>query len=156
IIRKDLAERASEDLPTMLQYRTHIKGGSLFNTPPTFSIYISMLVFEWLLEQGGVSAIQKINEEKARILYQAIDGNDFFYSPIPAEDRSTMNVVFRVAGDNEELEKKFVAEAAQHQLCGLKGHRSVGGLRASIYNAFPLEGAKALADFMADFAQKNG
>ncbi|MBN2325532.1 MAG: 3-phosphoserine/phosphohydroxythreonine transaminase [Candidatus Omnitrophica bacterium] len=156
IVRKDLAERASENLPTMLQYRTHINGGSLYNTPPTFAIYMSMLVFEWLLERGGIPAMQKINEEKARILYQAIDDNGFFYSPIPAEDRSTMNVVFRVAGDNEELEKKFVAEAAQNQLCTLKGHRSVGGLRASIYNAFPLEGVKALADFMADFAQKNG
>jgi len=156
IVRKDLAERAAESLPTMMQYRTHIKEGSMFNTPPTFAIYIALLVFEWMLENGGVSAMQKVNEQKAAILYDAIDATDFYTCPIPKADRSTMNVVFRIKGNNEELEKKFIGEAEKNKLCTLKGHRSAGGLRASIYNAFPVEGVKALVDFMKDFANKNG
>lgn len=157
IIRKDLAERAPESLPTMMQYRTHIKENSLYNTPPTFAIYIAMLVFEWLLENGGIPAMQKVNEEKAKILYDAIDATDFYHCPItvPA-DRSTMNVVFRIKGNNEELEKKFVSEATKNKFCQIKGHRSVGGLRASIYNAFPIEGVKALVDFMREFEKQNG
>ncbi len=156
IIRKDLAERAKESLPTMLQYRTHIKEKSLYNTPPTFGIYIAMLVFEWLLERGGLSAMKKVNDEKAQKLYDAIDESDFFYTPIPAEDRSPMNVVFRVTGNKEDLEKAFVSEATKAGLSGLKGHRSVGGLRASIYNAFPPEGVEALVQFMKEFEKKNG
>ena len=155
-MRKDLAERAAETLPTMMQYRTHIKSGSLYNTPPTFGIYIAMLVFEWLLEKGGVEAMQKVNDDKAKVLYDAIDATDFYTCPIPAADRSPMNVVFRIQGDNEELEKAFVAEAVQAGFSGLKGHRSVGGLRASIYNAFPPEGVTALVAFMKEFEAKNG
>jgi len=156
IMRKDLADRAAETLPTMMQYRTHIKGGSMFNTPPTYGIYIAMLVVEWINEQGGVSAMEKINVAKAQILYDAIDQNDFFYCPIPTADRSSMNVVFRVTGDKEDVEKTFVEQATAAGLSGLKGHRSVGGLRASIYNAHPVEGVKALVSFMNDFAKKNG
>ncbi len=155
IIRKDLAERASDTLPTMLQYRTHIKENSLYNTPPTFGIYILALVVEWLEKMGGLPVIQKRNQEKAAVLYNAIDSSDFFYCPVNKADRSLMNVVFRIKGDNEELEKKFVKEAEAAGLSGLKGHRSVGGLRASIYNACEPSSVQALVDFMKDFAKKN-
>lgn len=156
IVRKDLAERAKESLPTMLQYRTHIKEKSLYNTPPTFGIYIAMLVTEWIEQIGGLSAIDTINQEKAKLLYDAIDAHDFYYCPVHKEDRSLMNVVFRIQGNREDLEKKFANEAEKAGLSGLKGHRSVGGLRASIYNAQPVEGVKALVDFMSEFAVKNG
>lgn len=156
IIRKDLAERGSKDLPIMLQYRTHIEHGSRYNTPPTFGIYIAALVMEWIEREGGIPAMEKRNEEKAKALYEAIDGSGFYYSPIAKEDRSRMNVVFRVKGDKEELENKFAKEAEQAGLSGLKGHRSIGGLRASIYNAQTLEGVKALVAFMKEFERKNG
>jgi phosphoserine aminotransferase len=156
IMRPELAERVDANLPTMLQYKTHIDKGSMFNTPPTFGIYMVALVMEWIADEGGVPAIQKRNEAKAGLLYQAIDGSSLFYCPVEPESRSKMNVVFRVKGDNEDLEKQCIAEAAAAGLKTLKGHRSVGGLRASIYNAMPVAGVEALVAFLQSFAQKYG
>lgn len=156
IIRKDLAERADKNLPTMLQYRTHIKETSLYNTPPSFSIYVVALVLEWLEKLGGVPAIDKYNDQKAQLLYAEVDRTGFYSCPVDKQDRSRMNVVFRVKGGNDALEEKFVKESEAAGLIGLKGHRSVGGLRASIYNAQPIEGVKALVSFMKEFEKKNG
>jgi phosphoserine aminotransferase len=156
IMRPELAERADANLPTMLQYKTHLDTGSMFNTPPTFGIYMVALVMEWIAAEGGVPAIQQRNEEKANLLYQAIDDSDLFYCPVEPAARSKMNVVFRVQGDNEDLEKKCIEEAAAAGLKTLKGHRSVGGLRASIYNAMPVAGVEDLVDFLQSFEQKYG
>ena len=156
ILRKDLAERASETLPSILQYRSHIKAGSLFNTAPTFAIYIVGLVMDWIASEGGLDALEKRNEEKAALLYDAIDATNFYNCPVAKADRSRMNVVYRIQDGNEELEKKFIAESKAAGLGGLKGHRSVGGLRASIYNAMTVEGIKQLVDFMKEFTRKNG
>ena len=156
IIRKDLAERVNAKVPTMLQYKTHIKEKSLYNTPACYAIYIVRLVMDWVEEQGGVAALEKINAEKAAILYNAIDASDYYFCPVNKPDRSYMNVVFRLASKNEELEAKFAKEAEKAGLTGLKGHRSVGGLRASIYNAHPVEGIKALVEFMKEFEKNNG
>ncbi len=154
IVDKKLVERADEALPTMLQYRTHIKAESLYNTPPTFGIYMCGLVFEWLEAQGGVAAIEEINNRKSAKLYAAIDASDFYISPVETSSRSKMNVVFRVRHD-EALEATFVKEATAAGLSGLKGHRSVGGLRASIYNACPEASVDALIDFMKAFEKAN-
>jgi phosphoserine aminotransferase len=156
IMRKDLAGRARGDLPTMLKYTTHIKNNSLYNTPPTFGIYMIGLVMDWIKAEGGVVAIEERNEAKARLLYQAIDASGFYAGTVEKPDRSTMNVNFRLQANNEALEKKFAQEAEAAGLSGLKGHRSVGGLRASIYNAMPLEGVQALVDFMGEFERKYG
>ncbi len=153
IIRKDLADRAPESLPTMLQYRTHIEKNSLFNTPPCFTIYMVMLVTRWLKKQGLDNVFAQ-NVSKAAKLYAAIDESDYYVGTAVPEFRSDMNVTFRIA--NEELEPVFVEEAAARGLKGLKGHRSVGGLRASIYNAFPPEGVDALVAFMKEFAARHG
>jgi phosphoserine aminotransferase len=157
IVRKDLAERADKSLPTVLQYRTHIKEHSLYHTPPTFAVYIVGLVLEWIEAEGGVRAIEKRNETKANLLYDAIDGSGGYYSgPIEKASRSKMNVTFRVARGNDELEKKFAKEAAAARLVGLAGHRSIGGMRASLYNAVPVEAVNELAGFMRDFQKRNG
>lgn len=157
IVDRELAERAPESLPTMHQYRTFIEANSLYNTPPCFAIYISGLVMKWIESMGGLQAMDEHNKAKAEILYQAIDDSDFFYCPVKEkQDRSMMNAVFRITGDNAELEKKFVSEATANGLSGLKGHRSVGGLRASIYNAMPKEGIEALVAFMKEFEAANG
>ena len=153
IIRKDLAQRASADLPTMFQYRTHVDKNSLFNTPPCFPIYIIMLVTRWLKAEG-IENIYARNVEKAGALYAAIDGSDFYSGTAAPDCRSDMNVTFRLP--SEELEAQFVKEADTLDLKGLKGHRSVGGIRASIYNAFPAAGVDALVTFMKDFEAKNG
>jgi phosphoserine aminotransferase len=155
IIKKSLADRADKSLPSMLQYRNHISKNSMFNTPPTFTIYMVGLVMEWLEQLGGLSAVQRLNEEKAGLLYNAIDESDFYYCPVKKESRSNMNIVFRVKDDNDALEKAFVTQATEKGLSGLKGHRSVGGLRASIYNAQSLSGVKALVDFMREFERGN-
>jgi phosphoserine aminotransferase len=155
IMRRELALRAPKTLPTMLQYRTHIDKQSMFNTPPTFAIYVVGLVAGWIEAQGGIAAIEKHNQKKAAIVYDAIDRTDFYSCPVHSQDRSLMNVVFRIKDGDEELEKKFIAEAAAAGLSGLKGHRSVGGLRASIYNAQTLEAVTALADFMEVFEARN-
>ena len=155
VIRKDLIERAAATLPTMLQYRTHAKDNSLYNTPPTFGIYILMLVSRWLLAKGGAAGMEKINQAKADKLYAAIDNSGGYYrgSAVKAF-RSTMNVTWRLP--NEALEEKFIKEATALKMIGLKGHRDVGGCRASIYNACPVEAIDALVAHMADFKAKNG
>jgi phosphoserine aminotransferase len=153
VIRKELAERAPETLPTMLRYRTHIEKGSRFNTPPCFSVYVVMLVTRWI-KAFGPDALYRQNVEKAARLYAAIDGSDFYKGTAVPECRSDMNVTFRLPG--EELEATFVEEAEKEGLKGLKGHRSVGGLRASIYNAFPPEGIDALVSFMQEFEKRRG
>ena len=128
----------------------------MHNTPPTYGIYIIALVMEWLKAEGGLSVIEKRNEQKAKALYDAIDNNDFYYCPVQKEDRSKMNVVFRITGNNEALEKTFVAESSAAGLTNLKGHTSVGGLRASLYNAQTLAGVEALVGFMEAFGKKHG
>jgi len=153
IMRRDWSERVVRELPTMLDYRTHIAKDSAFNTPPTFGIYAIALVCEWLAEQGGLSAMAKRNERKARRLYELIDGHELYRGHAALDSRSLMNVTFRV-GD-EGAEKRFLAEASELGFVGLKGHRSVGGCRASIYNALPDESVTALCDFMSDFAARN-
>ncbi len=154
IIREDLLERSQDSLHTMLNYKIHAENNSLYNTPPVFGIYIIGLVAKWLLKLGGLEAISKINDEKAKMIYDAIDNSNGFYRGHAAKDsRSKMNITFRLP--NEELEKKFVKEATEQGLVGLKGHRSVGGLRASVYNAFPVEGTRVLVEFMKDFQNKN-
>ena len=139
--------------PTMLRYDIQDKNNSLYNTPPCFPIYVSMLVFRWLKQMGGVSAMQKINEEKAKMLYDFIDNSSFYTNKVNKKDRSIMNVPF--VSPSEELDAKFVAEATKAGLVSLKGHRVTGGMRASIYNAMPIEGVKALIDFMKKFEMEN-
>jgi phosphoserine aminotransferase len=155
IIRDDLLEKVPQNLSAMLDYRNFAENGSMPNTPNTWGIYLISLVCEWLKNKGGVAEMAKINEAKAKILYDAIDSSDgYFEGHAEREARSLMNVTFRLP--SEELEKKFFVEATANGLDGLKGHRSVGGIRASIYNAFPLEGVEKLVEFMKDFAEKNG
>jgi phosphoserine aminotransferase len=154
IIREDLLARAPDTLHTMLNYRTHAENDSLYNTPNTWGIYILNLVCKWLKGKGGLAGMQRENEAKAKLLYDAIDAGDFYRGHAAPESRSLMNVTFRLP--SEELEKQFVKEATAAHLDGLKGHRSVGGLRASIYNAFPREGVEALVEFMKEFERKNG
>ena len=156
IIREDLVERAATSLPTMLQYRTHVAENSLYNTPPTFGIYMIALVTEWIKSLGGLDVLAKANREKAALLYNEIDRNPAFYSPPAQANRSLMNVVFRITGDREDLENQFVKEAEAAHLVGLKGHRSAGGLRASLYNALPKASVEALVSFMQAFSEKNG
>jgi phosphoserine aminotransferase len=154
ILRDDLLAKIPDGLHTMLDYRTHIEANSLYNTPNTFGIYIIMLICKWLEEKGGLAGMQRENEEKARILYEAIDATDFYRGHADPDSRSLMNVTFRLP--SEELEKQFAKEATAAGLDGLKGHRSVGGIRASIYNAFPRAGVEALVSFMKEFEKKNG
>jgi phosphoserine aminotransferase len=156
IIREDLLEKAPQGLPAMLDYKNLAKSGSLYNTPPCFAIYICGLVFKWLLNDiGGLAKISANNKAKAGILYDAIDASDGYYRGHAEKDcRSLMNVTLRLP--NEELEKRFIKESTAAGFDGLKGHRSVGGLRASIYNAFPKEGVVKLVEFMREFARKNG
>jgi phosphoserine aminotransferase len=154
IIRDDLLKLIPDGLHTMLDYRTHVENKSLYNTPNTWGIYILSLVCKWLKDKGGLAAMEHENEEKAKLLYDAIDKSDFYRGHADADARSIMNVTFRLP--SEELEKKFVGEATAQGLDGLKGHRSVGGIRASIYNAFPREGVEVLVSFMKDFESKNG
>jgi phosphoserine aminotransferase len=155
IIRDDLIGQPSMTVPTMLQYAVHAKSNSLYNTPPTFAIYMVRLVLEWIRSQGGAAAMEKRNREKADLLYGAIDGSGGFYRGCAQPgSRSMMNVTFRLA--SEELEKRFVKESEAAGFVGLKGHRDVGGLRASIYNAVSLDSVRALVDFMNDFRKRNG
>ncbi|MDY6367304.1 MAG: 3-phosphoserine/phosphohydroxythreonine transaminase [Clostridia bacterium] len=153
IVRRDLLGKALPECPTMLNYEIQDKNDSLYNTPPCWSIYISMLVFRHLKAMGGVPAIQKINEEKAAILYDFIDNSSFYTNSVNKKDRSLMNVPF--VSPNPDLDAKFVKEAAQNGLVSLKGHRLVGGMRASIYNAMPIEGVKKLVEFMKKFEMEN-
>jgi phosphoserine aminotransferase len=156
IVRDDLLERAPENLPAMLDYKNLAKNGSMYNTPPCFAIYICGLVFKWLKDEvGGLEKIHALNREKAQVLYGAIDASGGYYKGhAEPESRSLMNVTFRLP--SEELENKFTKEATAAGLDGLKGHRSVGGIRASIYNAFPKEGVVKLVEFMREFQRRNG
>ena len=155
IVRDDVLARVPDGLPTMLDYRTYVEHGSMYNTPPVFAIYVLMLVTRWLRnEVGGLAPQEDVNSAKAALVYQAIDGSAGFYrGRAEIGSRSLMNVTFRLR--DEALDRRFVSEAAAAGLQGLKGHRNVGGIRASLYNAMPLEGARALADFMRSFAQAN-
>ncbi|MDD5018247.1 MAG: 3-phosphoserine/phosphohydroxythreonine transaminase [Eubacteriales bacterium] len=152
IIREDLIGRAGESVPTMLNYKTHAENGSMFNTPPTFAIYIAGLVFEYLIKNGGIAAMQKTNEKKAAVLYDYLDGSALFSGTAAKKDRSLMNVPF-VTGD-AALDAAFIAAAKAKGLVNIKGHRSVGGMRASIYNAMPIEGIHMLIDVMKEFERK--
>jgi phosphoserine aminotransferase len=154
IVRDDLVKRSPATLPTMLNYGVHVENTSLYNTPNTFGIYLMRLTMSWLLAQGGLAAIEKINERKAAKLYGEIDRTGFYRGHAQKDSRSRMNVTFRLP--SEELEKQFAKEATSAGLDGLKGHRSVGGIRASIYNAFPEAGIDTLVQFMREFEAKNG
>ncbi len=155
IIRDDLLQRVPDGLHTMLDYRTHVKNDSLYNTPNTWGIYILDLVCKWVKEQeGGLAGMYRQNEAKAKLIYDAIDATDFYRGHAVPEARSLMNVTFRLP--SEDLEKQFAKEATAQGLDGLKGHRSVGGIRASIYNAFPRAGCEALVEFMKEFERKHG
>jgi phosphoserine aminotransferase len=154
IIRDDLLRRIPDGLHTMLDYRTHVENKSLYNTPNTWGIYIIDLVCKWLKEKGGLEGMQRENEVKAKLLYDAIDATAFYRGHADPDSRSIMNVTFRLP--SEDLEKRFASEATAAGMDGLKGHRSVGGIRASIYNAFPREGVEALVSFMKEFEKKNG
>lgn len=153
IIREDLVSDTQPEVPTMLQYKIHAENGSMYNTPPCYSVYICGLVYQWLKKLGGVPAMQKINEEKAALLYDYLDNSNMFKGTVAKKDRSLMNIPF-VTG-NKELDAKFIKEAEAKCFVNLKGHRSVGGMRASIYNAMPVEGVKALVNFMKEFEVRN-
>ena len=154
IIREDLiTEDVLPGTPTMLQYKTHAENGSMYNTPPAYGIYVCGKVFKWLKKMGGLEAMKKHNEEKAKILYDFLDESKLFKGTVVKEDRSLMNVPF-VTG-NEELDAKFVKEAKAAGFENLKGHRTVGGMRASIYNAMPKEGVRKLVEFMKKFEAEN-
>jgi phosphoserine aminotransferase len=155
LVRNDLLERVPKNLPSMLDYRVQAENKSLYNTPPVFGVYIMRLVMKWLLECGGLEAIGRENAAKAKMLYDALDASGGYYRPHARPDsRSNMNVTFRLP--SEDLEKRFVAEARASKLDGLKGHRSVGGIRASLYNAFPKAGVEKLVSFLKEFARQNG
>ena len=154
IIREDLIEKSPDNIPTMTSYK--IIGGkdSLYNTPPTFGIYLIKLVTEWIENMGGLAELEKVNNKKAELLYNQIDNSNFYNGTVAKDSRSIMNVTFRLP--SEDLEKQFIAETTAAGMIGLKGHRSVGGCRASIYNAVPLKAIEALVDFMQEFEKKNG
>lgn len=153
LLRKDMQDKILPDLPTMMDYRIHIEKGSMFNTPPCFAIYIVGLVVKWIEAKGGLQAIARNNEKKAGYIYDILDHSDFYRGTVVREDRSLMNITFRLP--TEEFEKKFIAEATALGMINLKGHRSVGGCRASVYNALPLKAVQDLAQFMLDFEKKN-
>ena len=153
IVREDLLDYAEEKMPTMLEWKTMAENGSMYNTPPCYPIYMAKLVYEWILSIGGLDAMKERNEKKANLLYDYLDSQSYYIAPVQKESRSMMNVTF-VTGD-AELDKKFVSEAAKLGLKNLKGHKSVGGIRASIYNAMPYEGVEALVNFMKKFAAEN-
>jgi phosphoserine aminotransferase len=154
IVREDLLGQALPTTPAVLDYKKMADTDSMLNTPPTFSVYLAGLTFKWLLERGGLAGIEQQNIAKAKLLYGYIDGQDFYSNPVAKEDRSRMNVPFRLRDDS--LDAAFLAEAEARGLSQLKGHRSVGGMRASIYNAMPMEGVEALVAFMEEFRRKHG
>jgi len=154
IIREDLIEKSPENIPTMTSYKLIGGKDSLYNTPPTFAIYIVKLVLEWIKNQGGVEALENVNRKKAAMIYDILDNSDYYKGTVRPDSRSIMNVTFRLP--SEELEKKFISDALEKDMLGLKGHRSVGGIRASIYNAVPMQALESLTDFMKSFEKSNG
>jgi len=154
IIREDLLGKAGDNTPAMFNLKTHADNDSMYNTPATYSWYMAGLVFEWIKEQGGLKAMGEVNQRKADKLYAAIDNSDLYANPVPANARSWMNVTFTLA--DADLDAEFLAGAAEKGLITLKGHRSVGGMRASIYNAMPEEGVDALVAYMQEFASQQG
>ncbi len=154
IIRKDLLERSPDTIPTIFNYNTQVSKGSMFNTPPTFSIYMLALVTDWLREMGGISVIEDINDAKSEVLYERIQTSGYYNCPVEPYSRSKTNIVFNLP--TPELEAKFVKDAEVEGMIGLKGHRAIGGIRASIYNSMPLHGVERLLDFMDKFEQYNG
>ena len=156
LIRKNLLDRVKDTVPTMLRYKTHADANSLFNTPPTFGIYLLNLIMEWIDNKGGIAKVDEENRKKAKLLYDAIDNSNGFYTGHARKDsRSLINVSFNIKDKDAELEAKLLEEAAKADMIGLKGHRSIGGLRASIYNAVPYEAVEALVNLMDDFAKRN-
>ena len=153
IVREDLLDFAESKMPTMLEWKTMAENGSMYNTPPCYAIYMAGLVYEWLLDIGGLEEMKTRNAKKAKLLYDYLDSQDYYIAPVKKDSRSMMNVTF-VTGD-ADLDKKFASEAAKAGLKSLKGHRSVGGMRASIYNAMPYEGVEKLVAFMKEFAKEN-
>lgn len=149
IIRDDLASKNIRPVPAMLRYSTHIENNSLYNTPPVFAVYATMLTLRWLKKNGGVSAIEKINKEKAALIYNIIDHSSFYKSPVEKDSRSIMNITFTLP--SEEMTNEFLKKAAKNDMVGLKGHRAIGGIRASIYNAMPKSSVEALTEFMKNF-----
>ncbi len=154
IVREDLLGKAPASIPTMLDYAVQAENGSMLNTPPTYSIYVAGLVFQWLKKQGGLAAIEQANIAKAELIYQAIDASGLYHNPVEASCRSRMNVPFTLK--KEGLDEAFIAEAKKQGIVSIKGHKMVGGMRASIYNAMPLEGVQALVSFMQDFERQHG
>lgn len=154
VVKDDLLGKSGRKIPSMLDYQVHIEGGSMYNTPPVFSIYVSMLNLRWLKSKGGIAEIDRENASKARAIYEEIDRNPLFKGTCVAEDRSRMNVCFVM--ENPDLEKPFLKYAEDRDLIGLKGHRSVGGFRASLYNALPITSVHALIEAMQDFSEKHG
>ena len=154
IVREDLLGKASPHTPTLLDYAVQAENISMLNTPPTFAIYMAGLVFKWLIRKGGLAAMAQANIAKAKLLYDAIDRTDFYRNPVAPANRSRMNVPFTLA--DGKLDEPFIAEAKKRGIVQVKGHKSVGGMRASIYNAMPVEGVQALAEFMADFEKSHG
>ncbi len=154
VINKNITGKVNRAIPTILDYRNHIKEGSMLNTPPVFAVYVAMLTLRWLKDQGGVPSIEKLNNEKANLFYNTLDALPIFKGPVAKEDRSKMNAVFIM--DNIDLEKEFLDLCKKENMIGVKGHRSVGGFRVSMYNALQLESVKAITDLMKDFANKKG
>ena len=154
VIKNELLERSADNIPSILNYKLTAENGSMYNTPPTYAIYLAKLVFDWLLDKGGVEAQETLNIEKAQLLYNAIDNSDFYSNKVITENRSRMNVPFHLA--NTELDSVFLQQAEQQGLVALKGHRIVGGMRASIYNAMPIEGVQTLVEFMKEFERTHG
>jgi phosphoserine aminotransferase len=150
IVRKDILGRVTRTLPTMMDYRQHIEAGSILNTPPVFAVYVCMLTLRWLKEQGGVTAIEKINDKKAALLYDTLDSLPLFRPTVAKEDRSKMNVVWVM--EDKELEKEFLETCMANGMVGIQGHRTAGGFRASLYNALPMDSVRTLTELMKEFA----
>jgi phosphoserine aminotransferase len=152
VIKKEILGKVTRAIPTILDYRNHIENGSMLNTPPVFAIYVSMLTLRWLKNSGGLTAIEKVNDQKSKLFYETLDSLPLFKGTVAKEDRSKMNAVFII--DNPDLEAEFLNICKKENLYGVKGHRSVGGFRVSFYNALPIESVRVLTDVMKDFSSK--
>jgi phosphoserine aminotransferase len=153
-VREDLTGQVAKGTPSVMDYKLQAEADSMLNTPASYSMYVAGLVFKWLKQLGGLAAVEKLNIEKARLLYDFLDASGFFHNPVAKEDRSRMNIPFTLK--DAKLDEAFLKGAAERGMVQLKGHRSVGGMRASIYNAMPIEGVRTLVDYMRDFEKKHG